>query len=275
MTRTPARPHFHRSRLLRTLVDLTDFEPSVPTRPLAETLGQWISFTDAIALAGVYGAYGTNGGGNPDPTPARRGGQPASVEAALVHTFAQARKALEQAIEGNDVPSHGHSRLVRPSPEAGMSAEQASDYAPYRRYHQAHQRHQEQAVGALRATLRAAAARISPQLKQLAALDAAYEAILGEREATLLATIPSLLEKRFHTLRRAHQHVQLQPPRADDPSHWMRPGGWLARYSHEMNQVLLAELDLRLQPAVGLLEAIHPAHAAGKHPQTHESRPHE
>jgi len=267
MTRAPARTHFHRSRLLRTLVDLTDFEPSIAP-PLAETLGQWIRVTDAIALTGVYGAARQAA-----PTQ-DAAGQATSAGAALEHEFNRTRSALEHAIDGIDTPSHGRTRLVRPTLQAGLSVEQASDYAPFRRYHHALQRHQEQAVHTLRATLRDTAAQVSPALKQLAALDATFEHILSEREATLLGTIPSLLEKRFHRLRRGHQQTMLEQQRNDLPEHWIKPGGWLARFSQEMTQVLLAELDFRLQPSEGLLEAIAHAQTHGralKPTKTHQS----
>jgi hypothetical protein len=42
----------------------------------------------------------------------------------------------------------------------------------------------------------------------------------------------------------------------DDPALWMQPGGWLANFCRELQGVLLAELDLRLQPTVGLIEAL-------------------
>ena len=70
----------------------------------------------------------------------------------------------------------------------------------------------------------------------------------------MLATLPSLMEKRFNQLRKAYLHTQ---PADDKPALWMQPGAWLARFCTELQTVLLAELDLRLQPAVGLLEALH------------------
>jgi len=36
----------------------------------------------------------------------------------------------------------------------------------------------------------------------------------------------------------------------------MNEGAWLARFCHELEAVLLAELDVRLQPTVGLIEAL-------------------
>ena len=70
-------------------------------------------------------------------------------------------------------------------------------------------------------------------------MDAAFEGILIEREKKLLTTLPSLMERRFK---------QLQTERSQQE-------GWLARFGQELQTVLLAELDLRLQPTLGLLEA--------------------
>ena len=36
---------------------------------------------------------------------------------------------------------------------------------------------------------------------------------------------------------------------------WTEPGGWLAAYGADLREALLAELDLRLQPTLGLLDA--------------------
>jgi hypothetical protein len=90
----------------------------------------------------------------------------------------------------------------------------------------------------------------------LAALDSAFDAILGERESKLLALIPLLMEQRFGHLFQAHQQQLAHTQQADHPALWLKPGGWLARYLEELQTVLLAELDLRLQPTLGLIEAL-------------------
>ena len=139
-------------------------------------------------------------------------------------------------------------------PKLELPLEDAKVYAPFRRYHQAHQRDMENNVRSVRAKLRESVSAASPKLQQLVALDAAFDGILVEREARLLSTIPSLMEKRFHQLRKAHLLTQ---PTDNNPDLWMKPDAWLARFCTELQTVLLAELDLRLQPAVGLLEALH------------------
>ena len=96
-----------------------------------------------------------------------------------------------------------------------------------------------------------------PALRQLAALDAALDKALCERESKLLSTVPLLLRKRFEHLLKAHQQTLLDTGHADKPDTWMKQGAWLARFCHELQTVLLAELDVRLQPTVGLIEALH------------------
>lgn len=238
MKRAPPRTHFHSSLLIRTLVDLAVLEPTATPSNLPEKLGTWISFTDAITLSGMQkdcvmdanSAVRTVGG------------------SAVCHEFSQARSALEKSIVGYANAGEGNSRLVLPTPQAGMTTEEASIYTPYRRYHQNYQRHLEQSVRALRNKVRHAVANTSPRLRQLALLDATYENILVEREASLLAGLPTVFERRFHHLRKAHLH--------DSPDLWTQPGAWLTQFFQDLHTVLLAELDLRLQPTVGLLEAL-------------------
>jgi hypothetical protein len=172
----------------------------------------------------------------------------------LDETFATARANLERAITQSGAPGTGRVRAELSLPKLDTPVDDAKAYVPFRRYHQAHQRDMENNVRSLRAKVRDGVAGASPKLRQLAALDSAFDGILCEREAKLLSTIPSLLEKRFNHLRKAHLLTQ---PTDDNPDLWMKPGAWLARFCTELQAVLLAELDLRLQPAVGLLEAFH------------------
>lgn len=102
-------------------------------------------------------------------------------------------------------------------------------YGPCRRLHMEQQRRMESRIGALRSQVREALAGASPRLRQLARLDATMQQAFGEREQRLLATLPTLLEQRFEHLPDAFVHL------------------W--------RQVLLAELETRLLPVVGMIEA--------------------
>jgi len=128
----------------------------------------------------------------------------------------------------------------------------ASHFDGARRTYVAHQREMELAIRALRVNARAALASASPALARLAALDGVLDGILSDRESKLLAKIPSLLEKRFQQLRQPQ-------PQPGQPATGIVPGTWPSRLWQELQAVLLAELDMRLQPALGLIEALtHP-----------------
>jgi Protein of unknown function (DUF3348) len=90
--------------------------------------------------------------------------------------------------------------------------------------------------------LRAALARLSPQMSRLASLDRVMGTALAARERELLGLIPTLLEPHFERLRRAAQDA----PARD----------WQAEFHHDMQRLLRAELELRLQPLQGLLDAL-------------------
>ena len=42
----------------------------------------------------------------------------------------------------------------------------------------------------------------------------------------------------------------------DDPATWTQAGSWLEAFCHDAQTVLLAELELRLKPVVGLIAAL-------------------
>ena len=248
MTRALTRTNFHSSQLIRTLADLAVLQMSEPTAAFGEKLGLWIGFTDAIALTGVH-----NSSADEKASVAQT-----MADTPLDETFAKMRAQLESTIIKSHAANIGRTRAELTLPKLDAPLDDVKAYAPFRRYHQAHQRDMEASVRSLRTKLRDGVAKASPKLRQLVALDAAFDSILTEREGRLLATIPSLLEKRFNHLRKAYVQTLTDAQRTNDnPDLWMKPGAWLARFCTELQAVLLAELDLRLQPAVGLLEALH------------------
>ena len=211
----------------------------------AEKLGLWVDYTDAIALYAVHSASTF------DPGDAQL-----DAPEDIAEDFARIRASLEQQIARTAAPKRGQGGVALPMPQGDMPPELNGAYEPYRRYYLAHQRDMELSVPPLRSRVREKLATLSPALQQLAALDGTFENILSEREARLLAKLPQLLKKRFAHLRQQHQQTLTGTQQADRPEQWMQPGAWLARFCNELQTVLLAELDLRLQPAVGLLEAL-------------------
>lgn len=222
LTRTP----FHSSRLLRTLTDLAALEAAAPGTAFAERLGLWVDYSDAITLCAVHSA-------SPAGTPSAL---PVAPALAWDAEFARLRAGLEHAITSASLPQPEAATASQAAAEPLTARDITSAYEPYRRYYLAQQRDMELKVPPLRSRVREALEQGSPAQQQLAALDAALDGILGERETRLLAALPQLLKKRFAHLLRSNA---------------------LAPFGRELQTVLLAELDLRLQPALGLVEALH------------------
>ena len=232
---------------MRTLADLELAGTAAAGSAFAEKLGLWVSFTDAIALSALHSQP-------PDAVPAKRAPRRSTQLATIGDEVAKVRADLVNLITQRGTLAGGKAHIKLPeSPDSTPVG--AAAYEPYRRFYTAHQRQMEASLGPLRARVRASLAQMTPALKQLAALDAALDNILYERESKLLAKVASLLQKRFMHLFRAHQQALQNDGQADKPFLCMANGAWLARFCHELQTVLLAELDLRLQPTLGLLEA--------------------
>jgi hypothetical protein len=119
------------------------------------------------------------------------------------------------------------------------------DYSALRERYLMMQRSIQGTTGKLRGELRDHLAAASPELARLANVDAVMEGALSPREQRLLGGVPALLEARFEKARAAAAE-------AANPS-----SVWLDIFLREMQDVLLAELDVRFQPLEGLVAALH------------------
>lgn len=248
MTRASPRPPLHSSPLVRQLADLASADSPAARQSFAEQLAGWLDVQDAITLSATL---------HPSVRQAAPAAEASAANADLRRELDALRDGLRAAIHGEGAPQSGRTRLKLPMLGAADTRDAADDFTPYQRYYAALQRDMDAQIAALRGSVRAALARSAPagrpQLRQLALLDAALDKAFGVRERSLLAAVPLLLEKRFAQLRAAHR--QALAGAADDPARWLEAGGWLARFRETMQQLLLAELDLRLQPVSGLIEA--------------------
>ncbi len=243
------RSRFNSSRLVRALGDLAVADVADSKQSFAERLGQWLGFTDALALFPALGAGAAS-------VPELESAAPPTARAAMRKEFARVRAAMVESITADGVLDPGEARIGLPAPAPDAATASAADFSPYHRRYLAHQRDMAASIGPLRANARAALSGHSPALERLAAVDAVLEQALAARERNLLATVPALLGRRFEQLYAAHLAARSEAQVADEPALWLAPGGWLAVFCSEMQNVLLAELDLRLQPVAGLIETL-------------------
>ena len=217
------------------LGDDADSVPGAHPQPtLAARLGQWLDWTDAIALSAALTADG--GPGSAAAVPAAP-----ALEFDAAAACARVRRELTDAVMADGVFA-----AVSPGPRrvSGLTPPDSpaeTGFGPYRRRYLAHQRAMDERIGALRLDVRACLSVRRPALRQLAALDAALDAALRPRERHLLSRVPALLERHYARLHPTH-------PVAEE----------LATFCQDAQAVLLAELDFRLQATAGLVEALSP-----------------
>ena len=242
------RGNFSSSGLVRLLGDWTPVEPEAPRQDFAQRLSQWLDVSDAITLHAAHQSI--------QPAAAKRPGARAGQTKALEEEFHRVRTALVKAIAASGAPPvrNNRDRSLLPQPEG--VAEPDAGFAPHQQRYLDQQRQMALRIEALRGHVRHAISSASPRLAPLAEMDAVLEQMLGGREQKLLGTVPVVLERHFEQLRAAHQQEQSTTQQPDDPAAWRQPGGWLHAFGKELEAALLAELDVRLQPVTGLMEAL-------------------
>lgn len=196
-----------------------------PRQDFAERLSQWLSAVDTVKLHAALPPGRVDGSGGQVPaTP--------SAQAIAWRERAQSELTLVRASLSQAMATQAAQALRDAAHELDAGA------APHRKRHLDMQRQMEVKIAPLRALLRQALAQASPRLRQLATLDAALEQTLSAREQRLMSTVPLLLEKRLG-------HLQAT-----------QPHDWHPAFVRETQEMLQAELDARLQPVMGLMDAL-------------------
>lgn len=231
----PERTTVRGPTFIRLLARLSDTDVPPPRQALSDRLSQWIDWTHAVALSTAL-----------DARPAETDSE--AHVSADADECARARAALTQVIVGDPALRAVARALVDDGADA------PSDQTYFRQRCLAMQQAMEAGTGRLRERLRDRLAQGPADLARLAALDAVMERALGRRERALFSTVPALLGQHFERLREAAQ----EPTDADAPDGRRATANhaWLDVFRRDMRNVLLAELDVRLQPAEGLLAAL-------------------
>lgn len=233
---------FNRSPLVQLLASLEVSPAANSTQSLAERLSHWVAWTDAISLSAALG--------NAQPVDEVTAGNRAFGVSALAQECRRVRKELIEAIT-ND-------RMFAARPGSGVDnvpltvADAKAEFALIRRQYLAHQRTMEDRVGALRVRVRATAATASPALRQLAALDSVLDGALGPHQRRTLTGVAHLLEKRL----KAPAGATRTEPLPQDGAPATDPHAVPADMSKTLQELLLAELEIRLQPIEGMMEAL-------------------
>ncbi|MCH8500145.1 MAG: DUF3348 domain-containing protein [Marinobacter sp.] len=224
------------SRLVQLLSGLSQASPRAPLACVVTRLSPLFGISDAITLDGAL---------------RRRPGKhaPAQVCAdTLQHDVLEARQAMIRAMAESFQPEVLPGRVILPRPKPDATAEAVGAWNPYLLFYQAQQRQMATMVRNLRVSVREALATHSPAMAQLASLDAAVDDPLAAHTRQCFSRVPALLRRRFDLLQEAAPDLTVATALAAD--------GWLTQFSRDLQAVLVAELDARLEPVVGLVEAL-------------------
>lgn len=229
------------SRLVRVLGRWHADAPPAPREDVAERLGAWLPVRGAITLDAAHRAIQ----GLPATAAARRTRIAATgtgaVVAALEQELQKVRETLVQAIAAAPVAPPRRRGRHPLAPAAGVVAapvepDAEPQAAALRQRCTGLQRQMELRIDALRAHVRQQLGHCTPALAQLAALDAAMQQAFAERTDKALAALPALLERRCAAL----QGTASADRKAREQA---------------LQELLLAELETRLEPVTGLIEA--------------------
>lgn len=230
----------HASRLLRFLAELGVADTAVSHTHFTVRLGQMFDLPDSIRIAAVHDKRTSAACGHATPSPEE-----------VKKAFLRGRAAIVNTALQSFVPGGGSIRLRFPQVTAGGADEQATTAAPYLAFYASMQREIDFRIRQLQAETRRALTELSPRLAQLAALDAALGDPLSGHGKRFFPVVGELLGKRLKvTLEHDRQST------ADGQHKDLESVGTLAQLRAEMQGLLLAEIETRLLPTLGLIEAL-------------------
>lgn len=250
MIQTASQTLSDRSRLVRLLTELSDTKYSSNGHNLAEQLGRLISVSDSIALSRSLGQLSYQSGKRMDN---RENISESAYKVREAVLFS--REQMINTIIQSFASEPSGTGIQAPSLAMGTRVEALQTYEPYQRFYSMHQAEMAGSIQNLRLRVRVGVSEFSTELHQLAELDKILSESLAIHTAKLFNGTPKLLEQRFKQLLEAYRQKTAQVNNTE-PRHWLMPGGWLELFYRDMQELLLAELDVRLQPVLGLLEAL-------------------
>ncbi|MFK7732922.1 MAG: DUF3348 family protein [Pseudomonadales bacterium] len=136
----------------------------------------------------------------------------------------------------------GSTRLKAPKPERLNNESQKAAIKPFLSFYAYYQRMLDSKLNTLREYIRNSASGLSVKLAQLAKLDEVLADTLGAHERKSFAQVPILLERRFSEQLQRSQVGQLEELHTS--------------FCRDLQALLLAELEVRMLPVLGLIESI-------------------
>ena len=232
MVAPPRKSALYGTVLVRFLTSLGLSDAELSNDNFAERMSRLIGLSDSINIAQAHRNVSFEAG--------QSGGE---LQQTLKQDFDAVRQGIEEVIDRSFGDPEKAGRLKMPVLKV---EDGAPEYEPYQRFYMAQQREMDYRILPLWSNMREAVAGASPEMAQLAAIDTALGESLVPHAKELFGVVPRLLKKRFEQLHDAsgEQAVSGEVPQ------------WLKTFRTDMQELLFAELEVRLLPVIGLLEAV-------------------
>lgn len=251
----------HGSRLVRLLSELNGSGIEVSRSPFSERFGQLVDLPGSLTLSAMLGELSAVTF------------KPSRISTkAIKEEFLRERMELVRFIAKSFVPSSERTRDKLPSPVqyhshcklTGVYAATRSEspknrvaaYEPYRKFYVTRQGDLAIKIQHFQSHIGDAISGLSPELAQLSALNTGLGDVLSVRTRELFTVVPTLLGRRFGRLLDEHWQELPNKPAADDIAQWMKSDGWISKFCGEMRELLLAEIEVRLQPVLGMIDSL-------------------
>ena len=219
-----------RSRLVKLMSELAQLNSSAYDYNLAERLGHFMGVSGSMNLALGLRALPVTAF---DETSESIGIVRKSVLDARERMILRIVESFSSSDSQNSVPSLAN----------GVREEALRTFSPYQRYYTSQQIEMGVAIKAVREQLRKDMAGISLEMNRLASLDKVLEVNLEAHVRKQFNTVTKGLELYFKTeITKQTGEFELDQ--------------FLSPFYQKMRELLLAELDARMQPIFGLLEAL-------------------
>ncbi len=229
MAQSPPQTIPNGSRLKRELSALLDIGADISHQQFASRLSGWITFAHADQLSATHYRLKKN-----------KTIQSQQKQFRCKELLLAIHKVMVNRILASFDPENPKPEIKLPT---GDQTELSEVFSAYRRFYSAHQREMERQVNTLHTTIRQELLEENAHLAKLASLDKAMADIIAPQARKQFAAIPLHLKKRFDSLVGGDSEPHSQTD-------------WLPRFQQEICTLLLAELETRLMPTLGLVEAI-------------------
>ncbi|MCV6614497.1 MAG: DUF3348 domain-containing protein [Cellvibrionaceae bacterium] len=228
------------SRLVRYLSSLGVSAGPLYGGGFAQRISDLINLQQSIALSGF----------DAKAEPANFEARPLQFEVLRQKVFEQRRELLNSLLE-SFAPGQGSVRVQFPGSRIGITKEQLENYDLYTQFYVACQRKIEQKCQHMLSMVRDAASGVSPRLAKLVEVETALGNALASYDKQCLGKNAELLKNCFA------RHLSAAANSSGEPAtHEAEPPAWVQNLAEDMRGLLLAELELRLLPVLGLLDAL-------------------